>query len=639
MIQRLYARRRLLLVAAHDILIAGLSFALAIGLRYWIRGEAIPEVPLWEGAALFASVAGVVFWRANLYRGIWHYASLDDLVAIAKAATAALLVFLALLFFVTRLENIPRGALLLQWPLLIALLAGPRLALRAWKEGNLRLSFERQAGGGVPVLLIGAGPQAELFIRAMNRRGADYRVVGLVDDKPTRQGRDIHGVRVMGTLAAIPDVVARLNDADRGPHRLILALEGIEGQRIRQLLDVADRLNLPLARLPRLTDFRKGDGATTVRPIDVEDLLGRPQKVLDRDAMAALIRGRRLLITGAGGTIGAELSRQIAALSPAELVLFDNGEHNLYTIDLELGEIRPDLRRFAILGDVRDRGRIDEVFRRFRPELVFHAAAFKHVPLAEANVAEAILTNAIGTRILAEACARSNVAVMVMVSTDKAVNPTGIMGAAKRIAEMTCQALNIASSATRFVVVRFGNVLGSTGSVVPLFQRQLAKGEPLTVTHPEASRYFMTAREAVELILQSAALPPLGADDRGKIFVLDMGQPVRILDLARQMIRLAGLRPDIDIPIVLTGLRPGEKLHEEVLHTSEDLVPTPKPGILLASPRSVAGRELWPMLDQLQAAAEARDEAGLIALILRLVPEFAGEGVAARTGFIRSVRS
>ena len=621
---------RIAIVALHDVAMAALSFELAVALRYAVAGIRLQPLALWPGTTTFAAVAFVVFSARGLYRGIWHYASFRDLVAIVKAVTLALLIFLPVLFLLTRLEEVPRSALVIQWPLLILLLAGPRLMYRAWKDGNLRLAFERQTDSRIPVLLVGAGQAAEVFIRAMqNRKSAEYRVVGLVDDKPSRQGRDIRGVRVMGDLDALPDVVAKLDQAGQRPHRLIVAGDQIEGATVRRLLDAADRLGLTLARLPRLTDFRRDEGeGPKLRAIDIEDLLGRPQKVLDRDAMARLVRGRRVLITGAGGTIGSELARQIADLQPAALTLFDNGEHNLYLIDLELQESRPEVPRLAVLGDVREAARIADVFRRARPELVFHAAAFKHVPLVESNPAEAVLTNVVGTRNVADACIAHGTAAMVLISTDKAVNPTSVMGASKRIAEMICQARGVeqarAKGRTRFVTVRFGNVLGSTGSVVPLFQRQLARGGPLTVTHPDITRYFMTTREAVELILQAAALPDHRESDEGKIFVLDMGEPVRIQDLARQMIRLAGLRPDQDVKIAFTGLRPGEKLHEELLHESEHLVPSGREGILVAAPRLADLRELYSALYRLAAIAERRDVAAMRLAIGALVPEFRG---------------
>src|SRR6185437_793953 len=381
-------------------------------------------------------------------------------------------------------------------------------------------------------------------------------------------------------------------------------------------LDIADELSIPLARLPRITEFKAtvAEETPAIEPIAIEDLLGRPQTVLDRPGMRALIAGRRVLVTGAGGTIGSELARQIAGYEPARITLLDSSEYALYTIDRELQERHGALPRLALIGDVRDRRRIDEVMAAERPELVFHAAALKHVPMVEANPSEGVLTNVIGTRNVAEACRLHGVRAMVMISTDKAVNPANVMGASKRLAESICQALDVQESrkpgGTRFVTVRFGNVLGSTGSVVPLFQRQLAAGGPLTVTHPEIQRFFMTVREAVELVLQASALAMKGGEERGKIFVLDMGEPVKIVDLARQMIRLAGKRPDRDVKIEFVGLRPGEKLHEELFHEQEPLVPT-------------------QALDELaEHAHEGRTDRVLVVL-RNLVPEYAGNTAAA----------
>jgi O-antigen biosynthesis protein WbqV len=347
--------------------------------------------------------------------------------------------------------------------------------------------------------------------------------------------------------------------------------------------------------------------------------------------MSRLVAGRRVLVTGAGGTIGAELVRQIAALGPAHLTLFDVAEYQLYLIDLDLAERFPEVPRASLLGDVRDRARLDEVMAGARPELVFHAAAYKHVPMVEANPVEGVLTNVVGTRNLAEACRAAGVAAMVMISTDKAVHPTNVMGATKRLAEGICQALDLLGrregGATRFITVRFGNVLGSTGSVVPLFQRQLARGGPLTVTHPEVTRYFMTVAEAVELVLQAAALassdhPPPGIE-AGGIFVLEMGEAVRIADLARQMIRLAGFVPDRDVKIEFVGLRPGEKLAEELFHEAEPPVATESDGLLLARPRTTDYAMLARGLKELEEAARDRDSARCQAVLARLVPEFA----------------
>ncbi|MFP6708617.1 MAG: nucleoside-diphosphate sugar epimerase/dehydratase [Alphaproteobacteria bacterium] len=615
--------KRIAVVAIHDVVMAMLSFELAVWFRYQTYGKPQEFFFLWHGTAIFTIVCFVVFWRMGLYRGIWHYASLSDVIAIVKAVSLAILIFLPVMFVLDRLANFPRSAMFLNWPLLVVLLMASRLVYRFSKDGDLRAVFERTDDGRVPVLLIGAGDEAETFIRGLARdRLALYRVVGIVDHKTSRIGRDIRGVTVMGGLGEVADIVTRLAAQGRKPQRMIITWAKLDGAAIGTLLEEAEALGLTLSRMPRLTELQSGKRGNNLelKPVEVEDLLGRPQQVLDRDAMRSLVAGRRVLITGAGGTIGSELARQIAAYEPAHVALLDNGEHALYRIDLEYGESWPNLPRAVVLGDVRDKERLAVVFQRQRPDLVFHAAAFKHVPMVEGNPNEGVLTNVMGTANVAHACQAANVNVMVQISTDKAVNPTSVMGASKRIAEMICQGHSLTASRCRFVTVRFGNVLGSTGSVVPLFQRQLARGGPLTVTDAEVTRYFMTTREAVELILSATAHPPTG-DEGGKIFALDMGQPVRILDLARQMIRLAGLTPEVDIPITYTGLRPGEKLYEELLHDGETPRPTPISGVNLAAPRVIDHDLLSTQVEQLAAAAAARDTERTLALIRHLVPE------------------
>ncbi|WP_341704544.1 nucleoside-diphosphate sugar epimerase/dehydratase [Ferrovibrio sp.] len=618
---------RILLVALHDVVMAAASLPLAVWLRYWLADQAWAAQHMPEATLAFAAIAAVVFRYAGLYRGIWHFASLRDMIAVVRGAILSILIFTLLLFLLTRLESVPRSALVLQFLLLVALLAGPRMLYRSWKDGSLLDSFARTDSARVPVLLAGSGSAAEVFIREMERnRKAGYRVVGIVDEKEARLGRDLRGIRVLGGIAELDAVVRDLPSADR-PRRLVVADDRLSGSAIRHLVEAAAHIGLPVARLPRLTEFRPEGGVSQqLRPVDVEDLLGRPQRVLDRAAIAALIGGRRVLVSGAGGTIGSELARQVAALGPAQLVLLEQSEHALYQIDMEMAERFAELPRAAMLGDVRNAQAVDDVFRQHRPEIVLHAAAYKHVPLVEANIEEGVMTNVIGTQVMADACRRHGIAIMVMISTDKAVNPTNVMGATKRLAEMVCQSRDIEDAGTgrtQFVTVRFGNVLGSSGSVVPLFQRQLAKGGPLTVTHPDVTRFFMTTREAVELILQAAALPAGTLHAEGKIFVLDMGEPIRIQDLARQMIRLAGLQPDKDVMIRYTGLRPGEKLYEEVLHRDETLVPTAQDGVLLAAPRVIGRVELDAVLEALAAAARRRDTDQVLAQIRALVPEFA----------------
>jgi O-antigen biosynthesis protein WbqV len=618
----------------HDIVMSAIAFVGAVVLRMGFAAfDEVPQV-LGLGTLVFCTVAALVFRWTGLYRGVWRYASLDDTIAIVKAVSLTVLVFVACLFLITRLDALPRSTPVILWFVLIALLAVPRFAYRVLKDRHFSQLLRRTAETRkVPVLLVGAGDEADLFIREMARSATgSYRPVGIVDDKPRRVGRSIRGVPVLGEIEEIPELVRQLARNHVAPQRLILTKERIDAAQIQRLFEISEALALPLARLPRLTDFKGGGERFDVRPIAIEDLLGRPQTPLDRPAMAALIAGRRVLVTGAGGTIGGELARQVAALGPASLALLDSAEFALYAIDLELGEQFPALARHAVLGDVRDRRQLAEVLGTLKPELVFHAAALKHVPMSEANPEEAILTNAIGTRNVSELCREAGVDAMVMISTDKAVNPTSVMGATKRLAEAWCQTLDLAERrrrqqtgrGMRCITVRFGNVLGSTGSVVPLFQRQLARGGPLTVTHPEITRYFMTVREAVELVLQASVLGLADEDAGGRIYVLDMGKPVRIVDLARQMIRLAGLRPERDVEIVFTGLRPGEKLHEELFHEGEPLVETGASGIRLANPRTSDSAVLARALDELEAAARARRSADALGLLAHLVPEFTG---------------
>ncbi len=620
--------RRGLVAYAHDIIMAGISFVLSLYLRLGddIGRYASAETFTQAGVA-FTVIAAGVFYFMNLYRGIWRYASLNDLIAIARAATLVVLTFLLVMFIWTRLETLPRSLPLINWFVLMALLGGPRFFYRVFKDRRFELRFDADGHARIPVLLAGTGDGAELFIRSLARDpGANYRVIGILSEKARRVGRRIHGIEVIGTtddLAAAMERLARTGDK---PQRLVLSKDDFDGAKVRALLDAAAERGMTLARLPKLTDFR--DGATDkleVRPVAIEDLLGRPQMVLDRSAMQSLVKGQRVLITGAGGSIGSELSRQVSDFGPSRLALLDHSEFSLYSIDMEMADRAPDLVRHACLADVRDRDRVARIFAEYKPQLVFHAAALKHVPLVEANLFEGAMTNAAGTVNIADACIKAGVACMVLISTDKAVNPTNIMGATKRVGEIYCQALDIErgeTAGTRFVTVRFGNVLGSTGSVVPLFQKQLSKGGPLTVTHPDMVRYFMTIHESVELILQASALGQKGHEQDGKIFVLDMGEPVRILDLAEHMIRLAGLTPGEDIKIEITGARPGEKLFEEIFHDGEKLVSTEFDGILLAAPRVVGMKTVTKAIETLRRACADADTETLMDVIHTLVPEY-----------------
>jgi O-antigen biosynthesis protein WbqV len=638
---RLFQRSQIAFV--HEVTMAAVSLPAALYLRV---GDGVvfynPQNILFS-ASVFTVIAAVSFWFFGLYRGIWRYASLNDLTRIAKAVTVAIGVLFLVLFLTARLDWLPRSTPIIQWFLLMALLGGSRLIYRITKDKTSAREMLRQGTHRLPVLLIGAGDEAEAFIRE-TRRSANtpFDVVGIVSLTDSRVGRNMHGVDVLATVDRLEEILGKLANSKRGlPRRLVLTGDALRHEDITKWVEIAEQRGITLARLPKLNDLREGlADPLQIRPVAIEDLLGRPQARLDRDKVRQMIAGHRVLVTGAGGSIGSELVRQIAAYGPESLTLLDAGEYNLYAIDMEMAEKYPDLPRESILGDVRDRTRIDQVFAKQKPEIVFHAAAYKHVPLVEHNPNEGILTNTLGTRNVAEACRAAGVGTMVLISTDKAVNPANVMGASKRLAECYCQALETLPAdqrgPTRFVTVRFGNVLGSTGSVVPLFRRQLEAGGPLTVTHEGITRYFMTIAEAVELVLQAAELGKHGVTDGGKIFVLDMGRPVKIIDLARQMILLSGLRPGKDIDIKVTGLRPGEKLYEELFHDGEPPEPTETDGVMLAAPRVVDYALIKQVFDELGESAARRDTHKTLELMGRLVPEFQPPEIGVKSFFADS---
>jgi O-antigen biosynthesis protein WbqV len=611
--------------AGHDGLMAGLSFVLAIYLRLGDDQFAQASGYLVPGTMICAAITLSVCIWLRLYRGLWRYASLRDVLTILKAVSISIALFYLLLFIQFRLQNVPRSAPLIHWLVLVALLIGPRFAYRALKDGALSLEMIKQdATRQIPVLLVGANDSADLFLRELAANPhAEYRAVGMLDANPALKGKTLRDVRIYGGPESMPHIVAKLARKGLKPQRLVVADDRIEGEALTALLDLADQLGMAVGRLPRLSEFKEGAaGRAQIRPIALEDLLGRAQNVHDRGAMSALIADKRVLVTGAGGSIGGELARQIAGYGPSELVLFEQSEYALYSIDQELAVSYPDIARAAVLGDVRDAVQVRGVWTQRKPEIVFHAAAIKHVPLAEHNPLEAVATNVIGTRHVADACREAGAAAMVLISTDKAVHPTNVMGASKRLAERYCQSLRAQAGATRFITVRFGNVLGSAGSVVPLFQQQLARGGPLTVTHPDMVRYFMTIREAVELVLAAAALGSAKGGAATPLYVLDMGTPVKIVDLARQMVRLAGLSPEKDIAISFTGLRPGEKLYEELFYAGEQVTPTAHASIRQAQPEMSDAAALHTSLDLLARHVRERDAHAALRLFSTLVPEY-----------------
>jgi len=626
--------RRQDLAFAHDLVVTCLSFVVSFYLR--VGGEAFGTYAeaLLTGAPTFAVIAAFTYRAFGLYRGIWRYSSTPDLLNLVRAVSVAIGLLLLAMFLVNRLDPIPRSVPVINWFVLIVMLGGPRLMYRIVKDRRLAKKQMMGGAGRTSVLLVGSDLNAELFIRSLAADvNAAYRVCGVLDRKPINVGRAIHGVKVLGTIDDLEKVVADLTAAGEGPQRVVISYPGqeIKGEVTRNLLERCDALGLTLSRLPSLTDFRSTEGAGSValRPIAIEDLLGRPQVQLDREPVSAMVTGARVLVTGAGGSIGSELCHQIASDRPSRLILVDHSEFQLYTIHRKLRETFPDLDIVPILCDVRQRSRVMRLFQKERPNLVFHAAALKHVPIVETHIAEGIATNCLGTRNVADAARHAGARSMVFISTDKAVRPVSVMGATKRLAEAYCQAMDVQESRrigerTRYITVRFGNVLGSSGSVVPLFQAQLAAGGPITVTHPEVERYFMTIAEAVQLVLQASAFGLARAEEAGRIFVLDMGKPVKIVDLARQMIRLAGLRPDRDVRIEYTGLRPGEKLYEELFDPVEQTLPTPVEGVFVASPLVIDYGLLARSLEEMERAVADEAVERLVAMLRAIVPGYAG---------------
>ena len=608
------------IITSYDVFVAVISVGLALSLRVGWSIVDIDPMMIAEMAAIY----GVIFFATHAYFGIprfvFRYISTYELMAIAKVTTLSILIFLLALHLLDYVGRVPRSFSGIQWFVVLSLLCAPRFLVRALVMHRSRITGLNESADSVPVLVVSAGDTAEHFIRAVNGSFKNiYKVIGLVDEDRTMKGRRIHGVPVLGHPDELNEIVLKLASQGVHPQRMLICDEEFRLSRETktELFEQANNLGLKVARLTGPAEFQEGTTSTSpkLNPIALEDLLGRPQANLDRGAIDSLVAGRTVLITGAGGTIGSELARQIARLEPSKLVLVEFSECNLYSIDIELAETLSNNILKPVICNIRDRERLMQVFAEHRPDLVFHAAALKHVPMVELNPSEGILSNVIGSKNVADAARQYGARAFVQVSTDKAVNPTSLMGASKRLAEFYCQALDLNSEVhpdtgkqpPRFMTVRFGNVLGSSGSVVPLFKRQLARGGPLTVTHPDMQRYFMTVKEAVELVLQASAHGIDHDEERGKILVLDMGDPIKIADIAKQMVRLAGLRPDVDIKVEYTGLRPGEKLFEELFDHTEERKESKLKGILVARSQPIEQKLLVRVFNELTAAAQRND--------------------------------
>lgn len=597
-----------LIILTHDAAAAMAALLLATLLRF---SGLPPERTLayWWLLPLFAVLVLGFGWFFGLYRGIWRYTSTREMMRIVFTASAAILAATLIVVMATRLEAFPRSVLLMGWFITIALLSGTRILWRLGRENLFRpIDFVE----GKNIVLAGLNDSTETYIRELKRRNLPDRVVAILDDDISHHGRRLHDVPIMGTLMMLPGVLDRLHK--RGVTVDMLVFSRREQANHSGLMAAAQRAKLEIRRLPDVSHLADGERITNLRPVVLEDLLKRKPITLNPEPVAAMVSDKRVLISGAGGSIGSELCRQIAQLNPARMTLVDNSEFALYEIDREMRLSWPDLAIDSIIADVRDAERIDTVMKAHNPQVIFHAAALKHVPLVEDNPLEGLRTNLFGTRTMADAAARHKVETFVMISTDKAVNPTNVMGATKRAAEIYCQ--NHGGS-TQFVTVRFGNVLGSKGSVVPLFKQQIEQGGPITVTDKRMTRYFMTIPEAVQLTMQAAAM-----GKGGEIFVLDMGKPVSIWEMAEQMIRLSGLEPYKDIEILEVGLRPGEKLYEELLHTRESLAPTPHESIMLAAARNMRERELDKLMGAIEKACEKHRAPDAVTALRTLVPEY-----------------
>ena len=574
---RFFLKKNFWIIFLLDLLLLSLSYYLA----HWLRfdGALVHSV---KGMILstlmpLLAIKMVCLFFFDLYSGMWRYAGVKDLVNVIKASISGSALFVVYLAAFYHFAGISRGVLLADWMLTILFIGGARLVIRLYYQQDHDffdgIAFWRRASqDATRVLIIGTGGLAERLLREVrDERKLNYRVAGFVDVNPANRGMKIHGVPIMGTVGDIPELVKSY-----GVEAILIADADLKPRHIAGIIESCDGLGVRFKVIHSLSQMIADSVADNLRDIKVEDLLEREPVLLDMQPVRDEIEGCTVLITGAGGSIGSELARQIHAFNPKRLVLLDNAESPLYRIDAELQCKEGRTEVIPCIGDVRSRRSLERIFQKHRPQFVYHAAAYKHVPMMELSPLDAVNNNIIGTFKLASVACRHHVSKFVFISTDKAVRPTSVMGTTKRVAEMVVQSLG--GNGTRFVVVRFGNVLGSNGSVVPLFQRQIAAGGPVTVTHPEVTRFFMTIPEAVMLVLQAGSI-----GKGGELFLLDMGKPVKILDLAKNMIRLAGLMPDRDIRIVFIGLRPGEKLYEELLIDGEGVLDTPYDKIKVCS--------------------------------------------------------
>jgi len=613
--------RRPLIVLAHLVVFAVsllLSFLVASNMQIrveWLVGQ-YPTL-----LVFVLVIKTVIFGLFNQYRGWWRYVGISDLTGIVRASLVSTMLIFGLwvagLYIapvrkgISNVFDISQAVFVVDMFCTILLLAGLRMAIRLYYEEFRTV----ESGRSKRFLIVGAGNTGESLLREIHRMTvAEYEVIGFIDDDPAKQGIRIHDIPVLGTVEQLAEICTEKNIEE-----VAIAMPSATVQQRRRVVQVCQGTKVRFRTVPSMTDIASGRfRVSQIRDVDINDLLGREAIQLDTDLIEAFIKGKTILVTGAGGSIGSEMCRQICHFKPKLLLLVEQAENPLFYIEQELREKFSDITMTAVVCDITDQNRVEGIFDKYRPEVIIHAAAHKHVPLMEGNPGEAIKNNVVGSRTVADAADKFGAGSFVMISTDKAVNPTSIMGSSKRVAELYVQDLN-RTSKTHFVTVRFGNVLGSEGSVVPIFKKQIAQGGPLTVTHPDMKRYFMTIPEASQLVLQAASM-----GKGGEIFVLDMGEPVKIVDLARELITLSGFRPGEDIEIAFTGLRPGEKLFEELSIKGEDMQETRHPKIGIWKNIPMDRDRLRAKIAELVALAKIGEHAGIVAKIKELVPEYIG---------------
>ena len=592
-----------------DFFLIAVAYAIAFLLRFDFKFSLLDDPEFLHIFYLVIIIKPIIFVISNMYRSLWSYASLQDALVIFKTVTLSSLAMVFGLLLTRQFEHFSRSVLAFDWILLFMLVTASRLIWRMVQENYL----VPQTAGGKRTLIVGAGQAGSMLLKEIRKQAAPlYSVLGFVDDDTDKVGMRLNGAPVLGTTKELNILIEK-----QRIEKVIIAIPAIHGKTVREVIHSCQRADVKFKILPSLNELISGRVMVSqIKDVEIEDLLGRDPVTLDKQGIRGYLTEKKVLVTGAAGSIGSELCRQLAKFKPYKLILLDNAETPLFHIEKELTASHPDLKMIPVICDVRDRNRVDMVFDTLKPEVVFHAAAYKHVPMMEYNPAEAVANNVGGTKVLADAAHRIGVDNFVMISTDKAVNPTNVMGTTKRVAELYVQSMANRSK-TKFTTVRFGNVLGSNGSVIPIFKEQIRNGGPVTVTDPNVIRYFMTIPEASQLVLQAGCI-----GNGGEIFVLDMGEPVRIAELAEELIRLSGLIPHEDIEIVYTGLRPGEKLYEELLIEGEGIKPTVHEKIKVLASIPANHETIAGEIDTMLRACRESDLGLLMLTLSRLVPEY-----------------